>query len=416
MHQAAEDSKRWWALGLIFVAVLINYVDRGILSVVAVALMEDLSISPAQMGTLLSAFFWTYTLMQVPGGYLVDRFGIKWIFACGFALWSIASALVGWAGSFAEIFALRLLLGIGEATAPLVSVTFIRRNFSEAERGLPTGIYLSGLMVGPALSLAAGGYAMEWMGWRNLFLLTGFGALLWLIPWVILGPSGRTRGQRETAGHEPGVGVAALLRSPLVWSVLSGTFFYAYLWYFIITWLPSYLVMERGFAYGEMGALTGQAMFGMAILSPLSGRWADHRIARQGNALAVRRGLFFGGMMLASVMMLLPSAGSRPAILAVLLLSFGGIGIAAPNFWALLHTMTPSPFIGRAMGVQNAISSLSGVCAPILTGYMVGESKNFQQAIVFAGATPVVAGLIYLTFIKEKHVEEFRRILGEADA
>src|SRR5262245_48270639 len=142
-------SRKSWTVGLLFLGILVNYVHRSNLSVVAVPLMREFAISPAVMGTLLSAFFWSYALLQIPAGYVVDRFGLKWTYGGAFLIWSLASAAVGLAGSFEQVLGLRVLLGIGQAVAAPASLTYIRQQFGENEQGLPTAVYVSGMLVGP---------------------------------------------------------------------------------------------------------------------------------------------------------------------------------------------------------------------------------------------------------------------------
>src|ERR1700722_2819083 len=137
--------------------------------------MRDFGMSPAAMGTLLSAFFWSYSLLQIPAGYAVDRLGLKWVYAGAFLLWSLASAAIGLAGSFRQILYLRLLLGVGETVAHPASISFIRRKFSEEQQGLPTAIYLSGMQFGPAIGAFLGSALLVKTGWRLLFVLRAWG-------------------------------------------------------------------------------------------------------------------------------------------------------------------------------------------------------------------------------------------------
>ncbi len=169
---------RWTVVALLFFAVLVNYIDRGNLSIAAVPLMRDFGVSARSMGTLLSAFFWTYALLQIPVGFVVDRFGLKWTYGGAFLLWSLASAGVGFANTFTQILLLRLLLGVGEAAVQPASLSFIRRNFSAERQGLPTAIYLSGMSFGPALGAMLGASLMAAFGWRLLFIISGDKALL----------------------------------------------------------------------------------------------------------------------------------------------------------------------------------------------------------------------------------------------
>ncbi len=158
------------------------------LAIAAPLLMRDFNLSPAAMGTLLSSFFWTYAVFQIPSGYLVDRFGIRLVYAAAFLIWSLASAAVGVAQTASQILALRLVLGLAESVGPLASIAYIKRNFEENRQGLPTAIYVSGLTMGPAVGTLLGGALLHWQGWRSLFLLTGLAGCLWLPFWLLLGP------------------------------------------------------------------------------------------------------------------------------------------------------------------------------------------------------------------------------------
>ena len=174
---------RWAVLALVFFGIVISYIDRGNLSIAAPSIMADFRIAPATMGVLLSAFFWTYGLFQVPAGVLVDRFGIRRAYAGAFFLWSLASASIALSRGTRDIIGLRMLLGLAESIGPLASIAFIRRNFAGKNQGLPTSIYIAGQNVGPALGALAGALLVDQFGWRLMFAITGLGALIWLPFW-----------------------------------------------------------------------------------------------------------------------------------------------------------------------------------------------------------------------------------------
>lgn len=287
IESRVTSGRQWGVVILLFLAVLINYVDRGNLSIVAVPLMKDFGISPASMGTLLSAFFWTYSLMQIPVGWLVDRFGLKWTYAVAFLVWSLASAAVGLSTSFMQVLLFRLLLGVGEAVAQPASLAYIRQNFREDQRGLPTGIYLSGMMIGPAAGAFFGAVLLEQLGWRELFVYTGLGGCLWLLPWLLLAPGGNRPAAARAGGQR--TDWLRLLRSPAFWALTIGPFFYSYYWYFCLTWVPSYLVLQYQMSFLKMGTYTAIPMLGMAVVSTVAAKLADRRIARGGNPIRVRR-------------------------------------------------------------------------------------------------------------------------------
>jgi ACS family D-galactonate transporter-like MFS transporter len=399
--------RRWLIIALLFFAVLVNYIDRGNLSIVAVPLMRDFHASAARMGTLLSAFFWSYALLQIPAGYVVDRFGLKWTYAGAFLVWSIASAAVGFAETFAQIVFLRLMLGVGEAAAQPVSLTFIRRNFAADQQGLPTAVYLSGMSFGPAIGAIVGASLLSIVGWRMLFIITGFGACVWILPWLLTVPRDAGTAMKPVSPKES-ANWSVLLRRPTLWGVTLGAFFYSYFWYYCLTWLPSYLVMERGFSFLKMGGYTAAPLFGMAVVSMLSGRLADRLIARFGKPIVIRKIFVVTGFLLGSSILLLLAAKSPALTLAVLMLSLLGIGVASANYWALTQAASPAPMIGRVIGCQNTVANLAGICAPMLTGFLVDRTKSFSVSITFAGVSLLIAAAAFLFLVRQRDVDEFQ--------
>jgi MFS family permease len=400
---------RWPIIALLFFAVLVNYIDRGNLSIVAVPLMRDFHVSAGRMGTLLSAFFWTYALLQIPAGYLVDRFGLRWTYAGAFVVWSVASAAVGFAETFTQILLLRLLLGVGEAAAQPVSLAFIRRNFPAGQQGLPTAVYLSGMSFGPAIGAIVGAWLLVAVGWRLLFIVTGLGACMWIVPWLWMVPRDGAPSPKPAASGSGG-SWSLLLRRPTLWGVTVGAFFYSYYWYYCLTWLPSYLVMERGFSFLKMGSYTAAPLFGMALVSMVSGRVADRFIARFGQPILIRKMFVVTGFLLGSSILLLLVVKSAAPTLAVLMLSLLGIGVASANYWALTQAASPAPMIGRVIGAQNTVANLAGICAPMLTGFLVDRTKSFDVSITFAGVSLLVAATAFLLLVRQRDVDELHSL------
>ena len=226
-------------------------------------------------------------------------------YAAGFLLWSLGAAAIGLAHSFAQILSLRLVLGVGEAIAIPAGMAYIRRNFLPHEQGLPIGIFASGSMVGPAVGALLSGFLLDRIGWRAIFIFTGLGGCLWLIPWLLMAPSEGLRVAPVTnVSHEkkPPFPWNALLRNRLPWGITVGVFFYQYSFYFCLTWLPAYLVMSRGLSFLRMGAFTGLPLLAMAAVSILGGRLSDRCTIRFARPLVVRRSFVAGGMLLASVL------------------------------------------------------------------------------------------------------------------
>lgn len=412
------NARRWSVVGLIFLGILISYVDRGNASIVAVPLMKEFSLTPAQTGLLLSSFFWTYALFQVPAGYLIDRFGIRTAYAMALFAWSLAGAASGWATSFTHLLLLRLVLGMGEAVSPLASLSYIKQNFEEKQQGLPTSIYIAGLTAGPGVGAFLGGRLLEQFGWREVFLFTGLAGLVWLVPWWLLAPKGKPGAPAAAAAAAatppaPPLPLGVLLRSPAIWGLWLATFCYSYFWYFVLSWVPPYLVLTHGFTNREMGNTMARALFGMAAVNLASGWLCDTLIRKTGRASMFWRKAFVctGFVCGGSTLLLLLTAG-RGSVVLILAGAMGGAGIGAGTLWALSQMAGPKHLIGRVLGLQNTIAQFAGILAPSLTGFLLGPERNFTVAILIAGLGPLIAAVSILIGVRQREVERLHTALS----
>src|SRR6266403_2994710 len=233
---------------LLGLCVFINYIDRGNLSIAAPLLKDELSISASQLGILLAAFFWTYTAMQFVCGWLVDRFDVNLVIAAGYLLWSLATATTGIVRGFTIQLAMRLLLYIGESVAFPSCSKILARHLPEYHRGFANGVIASAFRCGNAVGTFGAGIVMARYGWRPVFIGIGLISLLWLPAWIRWMPRGR-----EPAGSAAGTGgFADILRQGSFWGLCAGHFSANYLLYFMLTWLPFYLVRERHLSMQSM--------------------------------------------------------------------------------------------------------------------------------------------------------------------
>ena len=191
--------KRWIIIGLLSLGMIIAYVDRGNLSV-ALAVPDFIRmfhLSDTDRGTLNSAFFWSYAALQIPAGWVVDRYGVKIPYAFSFLLWCLASAGTALTRSVSQLMTLRVILGAGEAVVAPASYRWIRYNFVEKERGLAVGLYMTGTKIGPAIGAPLAAWLIMAYDWRIMFLILGLGGLIWLIPWMILVKEDRKKPVRK---------------------------------------------------------------------------------------------------------------------------------------------------------------------------------------------------------------------------
>jgi MFS family permease len=258
----------WGVLALLVVSVAINYIDRGNLSIAAPLLKDELAISPARLGLLLSSFFWTYASFQIVSGWMVDRFDVNRMMAAGFLLWSAATAATGWIHSFAMLVMLRLLLGIGESVAYPCYSKILAGHFPEHHRGFANALIDAGTKCGPALGTLAGGFLMARYGWRPFFVVLGLGSLGWLPLWFRWMPRGPGAVVMRAADAP---GIVDSLRRRAAWATFGGHFCGNYFWYFLLTWLPFYLVRERHFSMKEMASLGSLAYLVTGVATTAAG-------------------------------------------------------------------------------------------------------------------------------------------------
>jgi MFS family permease len=401
---------QWAVVVLLVLSVCINYIDRGNLSVAAPFLAGDLHLNKTQLGKLFSSFFWTYAAFQLVAGWLVDRYDVRWVYGLGFLIWSLATSLTGFAGSFAVILALRLLLGMGESVAYPSYSRIIASSFPERRRGTANALVDAGSKCGPALGMLIGGLVIKQYGWRALFITLGLGSLAWLVPWAVWGPHPSTV---ELSKSRPSPGVLEMLGKPDSWGTFLELFCGNYAWYFLVTWLPSYLVMARHFSTERMAVLGSMPFWGIA-LSSMAGGWAsDLWIARGGSPTRVRKTFVAGGMLL-SASMILPAAmvHDPTACMALLIGASLSFGLYSSNIWAITQTLAGPEAAGRWTGWQNMFGNFAGVVAPWVTGKIVDATGEFLLAFVGVCAALVVGALAVLVIVGDVKPVRWRAVIS----
>ncbi len=433
--------ERWWIVILLYCASMINYMDRATLSMALPVISDDLHLGPTAKGVLASAFFWSYAYMQIPIGWAADRFNLKWLYAGMFALWSLACGLAGFANSLWMLVAFRILLGFGESIYLPGGMKIISRLFPPQQRGFPSGFFDFGTRTGLVLD----GILIPWLivtyGWRNMFWIVGFTALIWLVPWIITPASAITRaevvipGQRDPSrstapaillypflliltpllfalramfpeafaracglpAMRPVVNFLELISNRNLFGIVLGFFCFDYFWYVMLTWLPDYLVKGRGLPIKQAGLLAAITFFIFGITEPLGGFIADALIRRGWNETRTRKGILTVAWV--TGLLIIPAGLASDITVAVpLIFGAGLVGLGTGNLLAILQCCAPPDKVGIWTGVKNYSGNLGGILAPLVMGLLISRTGSYVPGFA-VGAIILVCGLLPYWFV-----------------
>jgi len=404
---------RWTVAGLMWAAIAINYIDRTVLSVAAPHIQSEFHLSSVELGVVMSAFFWSYALLQLPAGMLADRFGQKKVLGFAVLWWSLATAMTGLAKGFVSLVTLRVALGAGEAGAYPSNAGITAKWFPSKERATVAGIFDSGSKLGGAIALPLIAFLLSVLDWKMTFAVTGLLGIVWLAFWQrsFTDSPADHRGVNAAELEHIREGKAAhthdgeferpqwrkLFAHRNVWAMCIGFFMINYNSYFFITWLPTYLVKARGFSLMQMGIMASLPLLASIVVEIFAG-WLSDRLYSSGRlSLTATRKLFLViGLVMASSIGL--AAFAQSALVAVLLLCVAksGTTVAASQVWALPGDIAPRGAVSMVAGVQNMVSNIGGVVGPIVTGAIVGATGSFVPALVVSSALIGIAILNYL--------------------
>jgi MFS transporter, ACS family, D-galactonate transporter len=399
---------------LLFVTVVINYLDRSSMSIAAPLIRSDLHLSNFSLGLLFSAFAWAYAPLQLPGGLLIDRVRPRVLYPAAIILWSIAAALHSIAASFIVLFLLRLLLGTFEVPAFPLNNRIITSWLPERERGSAVGFYTSGQYVGLAFLTPVLILAQESVGWRGMFLLTGLLGAAWGVVFYALYRDPRASRRANAAEleliakgggqidrvvdrntvHLPLGSAVKVLRHRKLWGLFLGQSCVTATSWFFLTWFPTYLVRYRHIDFIKAGFLAS-IPFAAACLGVLvSGFLSDYLLRRGWSLGAARKLPIVTGLCLATTIIGANYVSSPAMIVGLLTLAFFGNGLAAIT-WSLVSSIAPAPAIGFVGGVFNLCGTATGILVPIGVGAVISDT-NFAPGLVLVGAMGLIGVCSFL--------------------
>jgi len=398
-----SHARRWQVALLLGIGVLVNYVDRVNISVAHAALHSEFGISAVAFGYLLSAFSWTYALAQLPMGVLLDRFGVKQIGRIGSFLWSAATFGASVAPSLSSFFAMRLLLGIGEAPTFPSNAKAVGEWFPRAELSLATAIFDSAAKLGPAIGVPAVGIILIHYGWRWSFAATGLLSFFYFLAFCVVyrdperdpAVDGHLPGGKQSDGSAP---LRYLLSQRKTIGLVTGFFGYNYCFYLFLLWLPTYF---SGLKLDPLHSVIYSSVpWLVATLTDLliGGVLVDHMIRTGHNESRVRLGVLVGGTAV-GLAIIGPMFTTNPRVALVwITISLAGLSAAAPVGWSIPSLIAPGNSVGKVGSILNTGNQIAGIVAPIVTGYIVGGTSSFVRAFAVA-VLLLVAGIMAYIFL-----------------
>ncbi|MFY2070889.1 MFS transporter [Achromobacter xylosoxidans] len=410
---------RYLIMVMLFITVVINYLDRSNLSIAAPALKDEFGLDTVHEGLILSAFGWTYAAMQIPGGWLVDRVSPRVLYAAALILWSAATFFMGFAGSFVILFVLRLAVGALEAPAYPINNRVVTTWFPEKERATAIGFYTSGQFVGLAFLTPVLAWLQHHYGWHMVFVSTGLLGIVWGVLWYLIYREPRQFKGANAAEIEliqKGGGVVDLdkrvteKKAPFnwndlglvmsqrkLWGVYLGQFCLTSTLWFFLTWFPTYLVKYRGMDFIKSGFLASVPFLAAFIGVLCSGVLSDFLIRRGATVGLARKLPITLGLLISTSMIGANFTDSTPWVIFFLAVAFFGNGLASIT-WSLVSALAPVRLLGLTGGVFNFVGNLSSICTPIVIGFLVSKD-SFAPAIVYVSSLALLGALSYILLV-----------------
>ncbi|CAG9259190.1 MFS transporter [Paraburkholderia caribensis] len=396
-----RPENRWGILTLLALGLMISFVDRTSMSAALADhhFVREFALTNVERGWLGSAMFWSYGLLQMPMGWLVDRYGVKWPYSICFLLWCLAAAATGAVTTLSALILVRLLIGIAESVVVPATYRYLANNFDETQKGTALGIYSIGGKMGPALGAPIAAWLIAISSWKAMFVVTGLVGLVWLVPWhLMLNNDFPSRAELAVAKRRAAsVPLGNLLASPVVWGGLITNFCYSYFAFYCMTWMPAYLVEQRGLSLSESGLYTFFSFAGIAVVAAFAGWAADRLIVRGHDAVVVRKAFIVTGFIGGTTV--LPGAYTDSPQMALFwnVVSLSLLGLVTANNLALVKlTLIPKQAVGLNTGLQQVATSLAGGVSASLSGWLlhVGHSYTLPMLAIFGflllGATSTV--------------------------
>ncbi|MHA8112115.1 MFS transporter [Kosakonia cowanii] len=429
IEQTVEEKRaiptRYLILLIIFIVTAVNYADRATLSIAGTDVAKELQLDSVSMGYIFSAFGWAYLLMQIPGGWLLDRFGSKRVYTYSLFFWSLFTFLQGfvdvfplaWAG--VSMFIMRFMLGFSEAPSFPANARIVAAWFPAKERGTASALFNSAQYFSLALFSPLLGWLTYAWGWEHVFTVMGAIGFVLTFAWVkfVHNPTDHPRMSREEleyiaangavvdmdhkkTGEDKKAGpkldyIKQLLSNRMMLGIFFGQYFLNTITWFFLTWFPIYLVQEKGMSILKVGFVASIPALCGFVGGVLGGLFSDYLIKRGSSLTVARKVPIVMGMLLASSIILCNYTNNTALVVALMALAFFGKGFGALG-WPVISDVAPKEIVGLCGGVFNVFGNVASIATPLVIGYMVKELHSFNGALVFVGCSALMMMVCYL--------------------
>jgi ACS family glucarate transporter-like MFS transporter len=436
-QQTKATRVRWLILAILFAVTTINYADRATIAIAGPELKRVLGLSPVEMGFVFSAFAWSYVLAQLPGGWLLDRFGTKITYFFSIFLWSVFTMLMGTVGfltgaaAVTTLFALRLLVGAAEAPSFPGNSRLASSWFPTEERGTAAAIFNSAQYFATVLFGPLMGWLVHEHGWQSVFYVMGALGIVMSMIWLklVYGPKDHPNINKAELDYiaaggalidleskdkkvvsskiNTGSAIRQLLGNRMLLGIYIGQYCINTLTYFFLTWFPVYLVTERHMTILKAGFVAALPAVAGFLGGVLGGVISDRLIKRGYSQSVARKTPIVGGMLLAMTMIICNYVEADWLVITVMSLAFFGKGVGALG-WAVVADTSPKEAGGLSGALFNTFGNTAGITTPIVIGYILQQTGSFAGALVFVGANAAVAILCYVLMVGEIKRFEFK--------
>jgi ACS family hexuronate transporter-like MFS transporter len=411
---------RWTILAMLFVAMVINYVDRAALSIAMPFITQEYHLTPSEKGMIFSSFFFGYALFCFVGGYLADRFGPKRVLTWSMGFWSVLCGATALAFNFWSLLIVRALFGVGEGPVSTTANKAINSWFPVTERARAIGFAQAGGPLGGALAGPIVGFLALWLGWRVAFIVIAAFGLVWAVAWWRMATStplehpkvseeelAAINAEREApvqaVGDAPRSLVFDVIRQRAVIVMGVSLFCYNYILYFFMTWFPSYLIDAKGIDLKSMSIVTALPWFVGTLGFIGGGLLIDWVFKRTGRRLFSRKVVLVTCLLIAALCVgFTGQLESVTGAVIVMTLAVGFLMLSAPAYWSMIQDTVPDHQVGTAGGFMHGLANLSGIVAPTATGLIIQSTGTYSSGFALAGVLGVIGALIVALFVTNK--------------